>query len=155
MAAGACVSTPEVAGRGSAAPHPVGLFGFIRGTEVEFLAAATAGTFGVPVDYVTARRDAVPPGTPEVSDDRPAPDDLVRVAASEVDDLVRWTWTAVLDGAEYGVQAVRDGRAAIVTRDSRLVWGDGWEGNVRDGWARWVDVDDLEVTAHRHPALPS
>ena len=132
-------------------PHPVGLFGRIGGREVELISSGLAGAFGIPVDFVSARRSDVPEGTPEVTGHAPARDDIICVPRSAVDDLVRWTWTAVLDDAEYAVEAVRDGRAAIVTRDSRLVWGDGWDGNSRDGWARWVDVDDVRVTAHRHP----
>lgn len=145
------MSTTDADSSGSVAPHPVGLFGFIRGVEVELLSSARAGTFGVPVDYVTARRDAVPEGTPEVAGGNPAAEDVIRVPRSEVDGLVRWTWTVVIDDVEYPVQAVRDGRAAIVTRDSRLVWGDEWEGNARDGWARWVDIEGLQVTAHPRP----
>ncbi|GAA2442936.1 DUF6301 family protein [Agromyces soli] len=135
-------------------PHPVGLFGRISGREVELLSSGPAGALGIRVAFVSARRSDVPEGTPEVTGSAGARDDVICVPRSAVEDLVRWTWTAVLDGAEYGVQAVRDGRAAIVTRDSRLVWGDGWEGDARDGWARWVDVDDVEVTAHRHPIPP-
>ena len=141
---------------GSMRPHPVGLFGYIDGTEVEFLSSADAGVFGVPVEYVTARREGVPKGTPEVSGgDRPPAGDVVRVPRSAVEGLARWTWTAVLDGREYPVHAVRDGRAAIETFDSGRVWGDEWDGNARDGWVRWVDIGELAVTAHRHPLRAS
>lgn len=46
--------------------HPPGLFGHIGGVEVALLTITRAGTFGAPVDYVTARRADVPAGTPEV-----------------------------------------------------------------------------------------
>ena len=133
--------------------HPPGLFGHIGGVEVALLSFARAGTFGVPVDYVTARRADVPAGTPEVAVDRPDSCDVIRVPMSEVEQLSRWTWTVRLDGGEYEASQLRDGQVLIGTFDSRFVWGDGWDGNVRDGWQRWIDAEGLDVTATRHEVI--
>lgn len=70
--------------------HPPGLFGHIGGVEVALLTITRAGTFGAPVDYVTARRADVPAGTPEVSVDHAGPAELIRVPISVVDQLARW-----------------------------------------------------------------
>lgn len=131
--------------------HPPGLFGHIGGVEVALLSITQAGTLGAPVDYVTARRADVPAGTPEVSVDRADSADLIRVPVSVVDQLARWWWTVRLDGGEYQASQMRDGQVLIGTSDSRFVWGDGWDGNVRDGWQRWVDAEGLDATATRHP----
>lgn len=130
--------------------HPPGLFGHIAGVEVALLTIARAGTFGAPDDYVTARRADVPAGTTELSVDRPDVVDVIRVPMSEVEQLSRWTWTVRLDGGEYEARQMRDGQVLIGTFDSRFVWGDGWDGNVRDGWQRWIDAEGLDVTPMRH-----
>ncbi|UTT51302.1 hypothetical protein [Microbacterium maritypicum] len=131
--------------------HPPGLFGHIGGVEVALLTITRAGTFGAPVDYVTARRADVPAGTPEVSVDHAGPAELIRVPISVVDQLARWWWTVRLNGGEYQASQMRDGKVLIGTTDSRFVWGAGWDGNVRDGWQRWVDAEGLDATATRHP----
>lgn len=133
--------------------HPPGLFGHIGGVEVALLSVARAGTFGAPVDYVTAHRVDVPAGTPEVAVDRAESADVIRVPMSEVEQLYRWTWTVRLDGGEYEARLMRDGQVLIGTFDSRFVWGDGWDGNVRDGWQRWIDAEGLDATAIRHGVI--
>ena len=134
--------------------HEPGFFCYIDGLEVPFKNFGRAGVFGAPVDNVSVKRADVPAGTPEVSGDRPTPADLVLVPATAVQRFARWTWTVEFEGVEYVAYEARGREALIGTTDSRLVWGDEWDGDSREGWQRWVDTEGLKVTAHEHPINP-
>lgn len=133
--------------------HQRGMFAFVDDVEVPIIGSGSAGTGGTPVDWVTIPRVCLPPGwAPLPADDVPgAPN--VRIRRSSVRDVRLWDWYALFDGEWCWVGNVREGQLLIQAGPSAASSDPSWEGNVRDGWHRWVNIDDVEVESRWQPVV--
>lgn len=130
--------------------HPRGLFGLVDGRELPFVSWGSAGSGGVPVDYVSARLEDAPQYAGRLLGTTPPRPGYVRIPVTDVNDLRQWDWFVVFEGTRYEVGQVRDGKFLIGTDDQALAQSGGWEGSLRDGWRRWIDPSGLPVTVESH-----
>lgn len=136
--------------------HPIGLFGFVGGIEVEFLRtgveflgdrnARVVEQKSVP--YVVARRADVPDGARALALHRPLPDDEVAIAQSEVEALAFWKLTARFEGECYPASLGSDGR---ITLYAPSLPDERWGGDARDGAYAVMDPGGLDVFVSSYP----
>ncbi|QAY59256.1 hypothetical protein ET475_04135 [Microbacterium protaetiae] len=135
--------------------HPRGLFGRIDGVEIPFLGTGRAGSFDVPVDWVTAKTADLPGRYRTSSLDGSAPLDSSarRVPRSDVSDLRQWDWFVLFEGEWFRVLNERGGKFLISTHwYSRAVADPRWSGDHHSGWDQWVDAEDAQIQAVSYPA---